>query len=1013
MKRFLGIGLLAILALALVACPGPTSPATKSSEAKLTAFGFRATHNATQLSADIDSTKSAFDNTWNTPALPAGVNTAILVPDFAISASAKAYVNDAQITSGVTEVDFSSGSVVITVIAEDGVTESTHTVNVSAPALGFSSFQIDVVGMPGGKMALTVDNDVHTITGEIPYTYRDAINESGEASLVTFTANAGATVFEGAAQIVSGTSTLDFSPSGTSVHTITLSNADLIEVDYTVTVTAASTASSDADLSAFSVTVGASTFTGTLVGTEVTLPKLPPNANLAALTVNFAMHHIGASLSDGATVLTSGTSTLDLTADKTLTATAEDLTTKTYTIKAADNKPAAAIVAIDLDSYTDGMKYIDIKIYDKAAAGALSVGYLTSTYENAYFPSLSSLAFWTSVVDGDMIRIWDAFGTTRGSPNSVNIQNDVNMGDNTADRWDVRNAEPTGPGYFLQTYNVVFLKGTNGFVNVAPISTSTSWFTTIPASFDAAIAAGIWNINTQAASILHGSTATARYARLISGKTHGVKASDWEIRTDGPYFSFTAASASPSVNFGVGGTVTLSITPTMFNGAVATSVFADLTAIGGAANTALSDTAGVWSTTFDIASTLAAGTYSVPVDARGSASGAASKTYTGNEIKVIVMPPKDISIASFTASPTIAPVNPASTVTLTVDVAGLNGDTVSTVTVDTSAINTIGPVTLVNSTGTLWTATTPVDAGLAVGDKTLTATATSASSIVKTADATVTVSSDPTMTINSFTASKYLVENATADTVTLTADILGLNGASPDTVTADLSAFGGSATAAFTNSAGNTWTCDLSVADTQAPAAYTITLTANNVANSLTETASLIVRVRSPLAFTNSDFEGPIVTTTFHSVCSYESGVTGWDGSPTTVLHINGTFTNNPTVFLTTNPGTAKGAYTKVTFRLRTISAAAKAMLFEFGNATSSIPIGSLFSVISVGTTDPGAFSPNTAVASMAYPATTIDTAAGWVKITFNIATTDTAKQFMVRLGSGTYNFMIDDIVFE
>ncbi len=1012
MKRILTIGLAVSLLIALAGCPSPVVGPEPSSSAEMTSFVLPMALNLA-LDADYPGDWNAVAEQFNITDLPAGVDVRQLVPTFTVSTGATVKIGAAAQTSGVSVVDFTS-DVVYTVTAEDGTTKNEYTVHVTAPELGFSAFSIAVSGMPGGTMPLERDNTNNTLTGEIPYTYRTA---KDSPLTISFDHN-GTGVWLASAEQTSGISQLDFSTAtGTSSYSLELRNVGSIAKTYTVTVTAATSASADADLSSFSVTSGTSTYPGTITGTEVSFARLPPYADINALTVNFAMSHVAATLADGATTLTSGTSTLDLNADKLLTATAEDGSTQTYTVKAVNNKPDAAIIAMDLDSYTDGMKYIDIKIYDKAGAGSLSMGYLTSTYENYYFPSLSALPFWASVADGDIIRVWDAFGTVKGSTNSVNIQDDVVKSDNTADRWDVRNAETTGPGYFLAGYNVVFLKGASGFVNIAPISTSSTWFSPVPPSFDGAVTAGYWNEETQPASIIHGSTATAKYARLLPGKTHGLSASDWEIRTDGKYFSFTAASATPSVNFGVGGTVTLSITPTMFNGAVASSVFADLTAIGGTANTNLTDTAGVWSTTFDVAPTLAAGTYSVPVDARDSVSGAASKTYTGNEIKVTVMPPKDISISSFTASPTIAPVNPASTVTLTVDVSGLNGDTVSTVSVDTSAINTVGPVALVNSSGTLWTATTAVDAGLAVGDKTLIATATSSSGIVKTASAVVTVSSDPTMTINSFTASKYLIENATADTVTLTADILGLNGANPDTVTADLSAFGGSASAAFTNVSGNTWTCDLNVPDTQAPAGYTITVTANNVANALTETASLNIRVRPVMAFANSDMEADMHNTGYGlkpTTSGYES-VTGHDGTTSRALHVYGTNTSTAFIFTSAVPLNAQGTYTKISFWVKgAITGADKAISIQIGSLGSSAP-GQIFPCEVIGAID------KTVVSASSHSYTgSLNTEGNWVKITLDLitgtATTTAGNTIAFKVGGATgltCDFYIDDIVYE
>lgn len=274
-------------------------------------------------------------------------------------------------------------------------------------------------------------------------------------------------------------------------------------------------------------------------------------------------------------------------------------------------------------------------------------------------------------------------------------------------------------------------------------------------------------------------------------------------------------------------------------------------------------------------------------------------------------------------------------------------------------------------------------------------------------------------TTSGSSVSPSTITPSTTTSITLTTGVKAYGSLSVGSVSADLSSLGAGTVTLYDNgSNGDTTSGDniYSAKIDVSPAAgiYKINITAIDSTGSKQEQYSVsLVSSGKAVIFTGSDFETTPTTTTLTSAFSGYESTTAYDGSAGTALHFNGTLTANGTVFLTSAAGTSKGSFTKVSFRLKTVTALAKAIDVEFGNKTSSITVGQLFILSSIANTDPAAFSPSTG-ASFSYAATTIDTQSSWVKVTLDISgTTDTANQFMIRLGTGTYNFWIDEIIFE
>ncbi|MBP7095144.1 MAG: hypothetical protein KBC36_03525, partial [Spirochaetia bacterium] len=715
MKRFLYLGLAALVALALAGCTPPVDPL--SATAEMTDIALRQALNA-QLDRDYTAVQNPLTKNFTFEALPTGVDISNLVPSFTLSAGASAKIGAAAQTSGVSVVDFTS-DVTYRVTAENGSTTKDYIVHVEAPSLGFTSFSIAVPGM--GDMELIVDNDAGTIIGEIPYTYRAAIEAE---MIVSFDHNGTGVWFTDnpLTELMSGVAPLDFSAAtGQASWSIDLRNGAEIAKTYTVTVTAAATASADADLASFSVVYDTVTYDGAIAGTTVTLPLLPPSANLAALTVDFAMHHVGAVLKDGATTLESGTSTVDLSADRTLTGVAEDGTTKDYTIVKPENTPALAIVAFDSADDSDNLKWIEVKVIDKARVTGAARLVATGQYENVLIPDFTALPYWTDVADGDVIRVWDAYALKTS---------DTLKADNSPEVWDQLNLE-AGKYNLGEVYGALFLDIGGTPVNYVAYSVAANASWTVKATMTAAVTAKLWP-DTLITSAFNPIAYTAGcYYQLKAGVTHGVSATDWERATGQEFWTLSGAAASRQVNAGTGGDVTFSVTP-VYTGAGThgmTSLKLDMTPLDSTLADpnlvmADADTDGTYTLDFTVPTTVTAGNKTLRFRTETVVDGV-TLLDTATTLVWTVLGPKDFTLDSASVDQSLILASVATPVNFSATVTPVNIEAVDSVSADLSALGGTAAEEFTDlDADDVWTLAYEIPATVAAGTYPVTVTAT-------------------------------------------------------------------------------------------------------------------------------------------------------------------------------------------------------------------------------------------------------------------------------------------------
>lgn len=1024
MKRFLYLGLATLIALALSGCTPAVDPL--SSTADMTGIALRQALNP-QLDQDYSGVQNPITKSFMFETLPGGVDVSHLVPSFTLSAGASARIGAVAQTSGVSVVDFTN-DVTYTVTAEDGSTKKNFTVHVEAPSLGFTSFSIAVPGM--GDMPLTVDNDELTITGEIPYTYRTAIDSE---LIVSFVHNGTGVWFTDApsTELLTGVAPLDFSAAtGKPSWSIDLRNGTEISKTYTVTVTAAATASADADLASFSVVSDTVTYNGVIAGTTVTLPLLPPSANLAALTANFAMSHVGAVLKDSATMLESGTSTVDLSTDRTLTGVAEDGTTKDYTIVKPVNTPALAIVAFDSADDSDNLKWIEVKVLDKARVSGVARLVATGQYENVLIPDFTALPYWGAVANGDVIRVWDAYALKTS---------DVNKSDNSPAVWDQINQE-VGKYNLGEVYGALFVDIGGTPVNLVAYSVGTNSSWTVKTSMTTAVNAKLWPSTLIGDAYKPIAYTAGCFYQLKSGVTHGISAADWERATGQEFWTLGGAAASRQVNAGTGGDVTFSVTPT-YTGAGThsmTSVRLDVSALlGQASDTTNLDMAdpepdGTWTVDYTVPTTVTSGTKSLRFRTETVVDGV-TLLDTATTLAYIVLGPKDFTLTSASVDQTLILASVATTVNFSATVTPVNIDAVDSVTADLSALGGTASEAFADpDQNDVWTLAYEIPATVAAGTYPVTVTATvfgenGTADIVKTnSSISITVSSDPVLNIDSASVTPTLALIGAATPLSVSVATSGINGAAADSVTVDYRAFDGGSVVAMTDSGAGNWTdASFTVPDTQTKGTYTIVVTATDSAHTLEKTTNLTVRVVLPPAFTNSDLEADAHATIASAFVSYVDTI-GPFGTPSRALRINGTTTASTTLWLSSSNFNPLGAYTKVSFWVKGKFGDLKYLDFAMTSTTSPAAY-QVFLLGSLGTTPVELMAKTTASFLYTGATGTVNTeltpGAGdyqWVKVTLNLGVgtatpTNLVNPFMIRCGTGTIftDFYIDEIHYE
>ena len=297
---------------------------TKSSAKDITAFTFAAASNSA-LSTNVKGTISGANIALT---VPANTDVKALVATFSLSAKAKAQVGSTVQTSGTTANDFTN-AVTYTVTAEDG-TKKTYTVTVTVGTTNASSAK-EITEFKFEKS--NNSNLANDITGTINGTniaITVPANTDVKALKASFTVSTKATAQVGSQAQTSGTTANDFSSPVKYVVTA----EDKTTQTYTVSVTVAA-ASSEKDITAFSFSAAPNSalsndVTGTISGTNIAL-TVPANTDVKALVANFTLSP-NATARVGSTVQTSNTTANDFSSPVKYVVTAEDKSTKTYTV---------------------------------------------------------------------------------------------------------------------------------------------------------------------------------------------------------------------------------------------------------------------------------------------------------------------------------------------------------------------------------------------------------------------------------------------------------------------------------------------------------------------------------------------------------------------------------------------------------------------------------------------------------------------------------------------------------
>ncbi|WP_222708728.1 DUF5018 domain-containing protein, partial [Paenibacillus sp. N3.4] len=282
-----------------------TVTVTASSAKDLTTFSFEGLSPA--VVGTISGTNIALT-------VPHGTSVTSLVATFTSSAGSTVKVGTTTQVSGTTVNDFTS-PVTYTVTAQDGTTKSyivTVTIAASSAkdlsAFSFEGLQPAVVGtINGTNIALTVPHGT-----------------SVTSLVATYTSSAVSTVKVGMTAQVSGTTVNDF----TSPVTYTVTAEDGTTKNYTVTVTVL--ASSAKDLTAFSFEGLSPAVVGTISGADIAL-TVPHGTSVTSLVATYTSSS-GSTVKVGSTAQVSGTTVNDFTSSVTYIVTAQDGTTKSYTV---------------------------------------------------------------------------------------------------------------------------------------------------------------------------------------------------------------------------------------------------------------------------------------------------------------------------------------------------------------------------------------------------------------------------------------------------------------------------------------------------------------------------------------------------------------------------------------------------------------------------------------------------------------------------------------------------------
>ncbi len=315
----------AVLALFLTGCNLlDTADEVKSREKSITAFSFTADTN-TALSTDIIATISG---TVLTATVPYGTDLTALVATFTTSGVSLSIVGTVQ-TSGTTANDF-SGSVVYTVTAADGSTAE-YTVTVTQAlnsAKEITSFSLTSSSNSSLKQDITatVSENNRTITAVLPF----SLSETVLTNLVPTFSTTGVSVSVGDTVQTSGVSSNDFSHAVT--YTVTAEDGST--ADYTVSITFEPTPYKAITAFGFTSALNSSLtadVTGVITEDQSYIKVIVPyGTDVTTLIPTFST--TGDTVSVNGTAQTSASTPNDFTGDVTYTVTAEDGSSRTYTV---------------------------------------------------------------------------------------------------------------------------------------------------------------------------------------------------------------------------------------------------------------------------------------------------------------------------------------------------------------------------------------------------------------------------------------------------------------------------------------------------------------------------------------------------------------------------------------------------------------------------------------------------------------------------------------------------------
>jgi hypothetical protein len=277
--------------------------------------------------------------------VPAGTNLTNLISQFVLSTGATAKVGTITQVSGQTTNNFTN-AVTYVVTAEDGSTTKTYTVNVVTSTSLSSAKDILTFGFTNPQATGVINGTAISVT--VP-------NGTDISTLVaSFTVSPKATVSVKNIVQQSGKNVNDF----TTIVSYVITAEDGSSKTYTVTVTQSPKLSADKDFLSFGIKTPA--INGTINGTTINV-VVPDGTSLSSLIANFTVSP-NATVKVGSATQTSGVTTNNFTSTVVYTVTAQDGTTKNYTV----------VITTQSTSGSSAKELISFAIYQPILPGVIN-----------------------------------------------------------------------------------------------------------------------------------------------------------------------------------------------------------------------------------------------------------------------------------------------------------------------------------------------------------------------------------------------------------------------------------------------------------------------------------------------------------------------------------------------------------------------------------------------------------------------------------------------------------------